>query len=521
MRRSAASEGVALSTMTRTSLEPGAARLAAGDEPDPDHLDLSCSLAQALSEATLAVTNRGGAILMSGSIREADVVETLLRAHGREVVRVDPTDLDAVGAAVGSTTQGLVVDSLTELAQLVNVNALAEMCHSHDLVLVVDNDRLGSSVLDPMLVGANLALERTPRHCRVSGDPWLLACLRRALDGVGDLPEVQQENHEPPAAPTTDPAALARALAAAGGRPLSFDGADWAFETHLGLGDLRLASAQRWRGSVPAAGLRSVRDRLYLVDLRFVDDAGLRLLTQPADESADPVIDRLLSQRRAAQPWSGQSVSEVDAQVGPKGIVCTVAPASFMGLRAVRPFRLTADGDASTLRRAAVEWAQAALSAPYLGAPLRATRSRPITLHAVLADQGGRTLATHQVTASPRPAGPPDRPTRTLVIDAPRQAGGRDEGPDAVEVLLAAVLADLGGHLCAAVGAPSLPLHAQARRPADPVAPLTDITVYAVIDPREVAPASDALATWCPSAPVSAVLSTDTGQHSGPASADA
>lgn len=127
----------------------------------------------AISTALIALTNRGGHIVSSRDLYGGTF--SLLREDmhqlGRSVTFTDPTDIDAIRAAVRDETQVLFFETLTnpllKAAPLVELGALAK---EHNLLLVVDNTFLSPIHLRPLEHGAHLVIHSATKYLNGHSD---------------------------------------------------------------------------------------------------------------------------------------------------------------------------------------------------------------------------------------------------------------------------------------------------------------------------------------------------------------
>ena len=86
-----------------------------------------------------------------------------IRAHGVECTFVDPTRPGTVGnfeAAIRENTRMVFVETIgNPNANLIDIDALADMCHSHGVPLVVDNTFATPYLFRPLDHGADIVIE--------------------------------------------------------------------------------------------------------------------------------------------------------------------------------------------------------------------------------------------------------------------------------------------------------------------------------------------------------------------------
>ena len=100
---------------------------------------------------------------------------------------VDPCDLDAWRAAMGSDTKMLFVETPTNpLGEVVDLPGLAEIAHSGDALLVVDNCFLTPALQRPLKLGADLVVHSATKYLDGQG-----RCVGGAI--VGDAQRVGKQ----------------------------------------------------------------------------------------------------------------------------------------------------------------------------------------------------------------------------------------------------------------------------------------------------------------------------------------
>ena len=489
-------------------------RLPAGDAGREDAVRVHLGPEDALAVAAVAVSNRGGTVLVSATVAGCQRVVRGLEAAGRRTVLVDPRALDSLGAAVEETTQALVVDSITDAGELVDLSPIAEMCHSHDLVLIVDNGRLSRRVLRSELVGAALEVVQvatSPARSVIGGDRFPLSLVRRLLFAAGDHVEDLPLDRDDPeggvphasSMDAVDVARLAAHPAVEDVRPLDLERTPWATELHEHLGDLlvvRLTPEAAAGGAVlatrtsAAIGLAGLGEDTVLVHAGWpvvgwpqtVSTVLDRLLTTPTQDAVDCVARESAAELVRSAPWASQWTTRIEAGPGPGQVTARLLPSIWASLRVVRPFEvsigLDEEGAADVLLARAAGDALHPPSAD--GLTVRVTLHRgsgpePVDLgvgpEQDCSDTGSRTDVLDGASG-----------VADLVIDLPWQAGGHDLGPDAGEALLLAMALDLSRRT--ALVAPSgWTLILEARRDLRPDerggTPLRDAAVYLSVAP--------------------------------------
>ena len=140
---------------TRTQLEKKLAQL--------EHAKYGAAFASGMAAIT-AVTRlvkSGDEILASddlygGSIR---LLEQILPRQGIAVKYVDTTDLDAFAEAISSNTKLVLIETPTNpLLRISDVAALANIAHSRNALLAVDNTMLSPCLQNPLDLGADVVI---------------------------------------------------------------------------------------------------------------------------------------------------------------------------------------------------------------------------------------------------------------------------------------------------------------------------------------------------------------------------
>ena len=115
--------------------------------------------------------------------------------RGIDVTAVDMTDLAAVEAAIRPATKLLFFETSTNpRLRVPDVDALAELGHGHDLVVIADNTFLGPALLRPLEHGADMVIHAATKYLSghgdvvsgvVSGPKALLDPIRKQTDTLG------------------------------------------------------------------------------------------------------------------------------------------------------------------------------------------------------------------------------------------------------------------------------------------------------------------------------------------------
>ena len=140
---------------TRTQLEKKLAQL--------EHGQFAAAFASGMAAIT-AITRllgSGDEILASddlygGSVR---LLEQILPRQGIAVSYVDATDLDAVASTISHRTKLVLIETPTNpLLRISDIAGLADIAHSHDAIVAVDNTMLSPCLQNPLDLGADIVL---------------------------------------------------------------------------------------------------------------------------------------------------------------------------------------------------------------------------------------------------------------------------------------------------------------------------------------------------------------------------
>jgi len=146
----------------------------------------------AISTTLLALTNHGGHIVSSRDVYGGTY--TLLREDmhqlGRSVTFTDPTDIDAIRAAIRDETQVLLFETLTNpLLKAIPLRELGELAAAEDLLLIIDNTFLSPYCLRPIEHGAHVVIHSATKYLNGHSDLTAgVACgSRKYIDRVWSL----------------------------------------------------------------------------------------------------------------------------------------------------------------------------------------------------------------------------------------------------------------------------------------------------------------------------------------------
>src|SRR5438552_14846993 len=115
-----------------------------------------------ISTIILSLVQQGQRVLASNRLygRTVQLFEQELIRFGVQSASVDCTDLDAVRAALQTSTRVLFVETMSNpLLRVVDIPALAELAHAHDCRLIVDNTFATPVLTRPLELGADVVME--------------------------------------------------------------------------------------------------------------------------------------------------------------------------------------------------------------------------------------------------------------------------------------------------------------------------------------------------------------------------
>jgi len=127
------------------------------------------------------------------------LAEMVLRDRGLRFHFVDTTDLDNVKAVIGPRTRMVLIETPTNpVLNVTDIQATADLAHSHDALLAVDNTFLSPYFQNPLELGADLVMHSTTKflngHSDMVGgvvvvrDDGLHEKLRFLQNAVGAVP---------------------------------------------------------------------------------------------------------------------------------------------------------------------------------------------------------------------------------------------------------------------------------------------------------------------------------------------
>ena len=143
----------------------------------------------AILSACMALLQAGDHVVCSRSVFGTTIVlfNTYFTKFGVEVDYVDLDDLSAWEAAVKPNTRLFFLETPSNpLTQLVDIQALAEVAHGHEVLLVVDNCFCTPALQQPLSLGADLVVHSATKYLDGQG-----RCIGGAV--VGDSERVGKE----------------------------------------------------------------------------------------------------------------------------------------------------------------------------------------------------------------------------------------------------------------------------------------------------------------------------------------
>jgi cystathionine beta-lyase/cystathionine gamma-synthase len=109
----------------------------------------------------------GGQLIASTDLYEATTILICQDLAGSGVTNatVDTTDLGAVEVAIVPETKAIFVETLSNpRVKVADIEALADLAHRHDAVLIIDNTFLSPAILRPLEHGADLVIHSATKY---------------------------------------------------------------------------------------------------------------------------------------------------------------------------------------------------------------------------------------------------------------------------------------------------------------------------------------------------------------------
>jgi methionine-gamma-lyase len=120
-----------------------------------------------IAATLLEVMCAGGQLIASTDLYEVtnNLICQDLGNLGVRVTSVDTADLDAVKAAAGPETKAIFVEILSNpRVKVADIEALADLAHRYEALLIVDNTFLSPAILRPLEVGADLVIHSATKY---------------------------------------------------------------------------------------------------------------------------------------------------------------------------------------------------------------------------------------------------------------------------------------------------------------------------------------------------------------------
>ncbi|AJA47289.1 cystathionine beta-lyase MetC [Clostridium pasteurianum DSM 525 = ATCC 6013] len=139
----------------------------------------------AISTAVLSIVKQGDHILSDQTLygETIDIFSKVLSGYGVDVTYVDFTDLDQVKAAVKENTKILYTETVSNpMITVVDIDAVADIAHANDAVLIVDNTFMTPVAFRPIEHGADLTVNSLTKFANGHSD-----AVCGALTGRADL----------------------------------------------------------------------------------------------------------------------------------------------------------------------------------------------------------------------------------------------------------------------------------------------------------------------------------------------
>lgn len=127
----------------------------------------------AISTAILSIIKQGDHILSDQTLygETIDIFTHVLEKYGVETTFVDFTDLEAVKSAVRENTVLLYTETISNpMITVVDIDAVAEIAHKNDAVLLVDNTFMTSVGFRPIEHGADLTVNSLTKFANGHSD---------------------------------------------------------------------------------------------------------------------------------------------------------------------------------------------------------------------------------------------------------------------------------------------------------------------------------------------------------------
>ena len=150
------------SNPTNAALEAALAELEGGEAAL-----VTASGMAAIHAVVLSLLRSGDEMIMPRAVYGGVIglARAVLDRSGMTHRAVDPTDVDAVAAAIGPSTRLLWLETISNPTTAVaDVAALVQLAHDHDVVVVVDNTFASPALANPLSLGADLVVHSTTKY---------------------------------------------------------------------------------------------------------------------------------------------------------------------------------------------------------------------------------------------------------------------------------------------------------------------------------------------------------------------
>ena len=150
------------SNPTHAALEAALAELEGGEAAL-----VTASGMAAIHAVVLSLLRSGDEMIMPRAVYGGVIglARAVLDRSGMTHRAVDPTDVDAVAAAIGPSTRLLWLETISNPTTAVaDVAALVQLAHDHDVVIVVDNTFASPALANPLSLGADLVVHSTTKY---------------------------------------------------------------------------------------------------------------------------------------------------------------------------------------------------------------------------------------------------------------------------------------------------------------------------------------------------------------------
>lgn len=127
----------------------------------------------AISTAMLAMLETGDHFISDRTLygETIELFSNALPQYGIEVSFVDFTDIDAIEQAIKPNTRLFYTETVSNpMITVVDIEAVAEIAHSIDAILVVDNTFTTSLVIKPLEMGADISINSLTKYANGHSD---------------------------------------------------------------------------------------------------------------------------------------------------------------------------------------------------------------------------------------------------------------------------------------------------------------------------------------------------------------